>query len=209
MLKIVGMKAMFRGLGEARKLLADISFFANGSPFLVGGPTDNVYRDAFGEVFNGLIKETKKTMYFVSVRGCILPFRGMGDRKMDCYFPNRFARQHGLDQGCCFTILFKNKYGKKGVLQDHEAPGVSREAWIDLNMRMAWETCLNLTELCKFVIPHYGLVSHATETYWRWWNVTNHLYWRSEHPWKAINSDKCDDKAGKRFAPPSFSKFLS
>ncbi|ERM96923.1 hypothetical protein AMTR_s00074p00128620 [Amborella trichopoda] len=32
------------------------------------------------------------------------------------------------------------------------------------------------------------------------------LYWRFNHPWKAINNAKHDNKAGKRFAPLSFSK---
>ncbi|ERM96683.1 hypothetical protein AMTR_s00001p00272760 [Amborella trichopoda] len=81
------MKAVFRGPGEARKLLIDISFFVSGCPFLVGGPINSVYIDAFGEIFDGWTMETKETMYLVSVRGCILPFRGVGDRKLVGYFP--------------------------------------------------------------------------------------------------------------------------
>ncbi|ERN10353.1 hypothetical protein AMTR_s00026p00072130 [Amborella trichopoda] len=76
MLKIVGMKAVFRESEEARKLLIDASFFTSGSPLPVGGPTDNVYMDAFGEVFDGVTMETKEVMYLLSVRSCILMYRG-------------------------------------------------------------------------------------------------------------------------------------
>ncbi|ERN05672.1 hypothetical protein AMTR_s00006p00179450 [Amborella trichopoda] len=145
-------------------------------------------------------------MYLVSVRGCILPFRGLGDRKLEGYFPYRFVLQDGLHQGCCFTILFEKKNGKKGVLHNHEAFGVSREAWIDLDMRMAWEICLHLKGLSKLVIPHYGRMGLAIESYCWGWDTINRSYWHSNHPWKAINSVKRDSRAGKCFSPPPLSK---
>ncbi|ERN17428.1 hypothetical protein AMTR_s00037p00229780 [Amborella trichopoda] len=61
---------------------------------------------------------------------------------------------------------------------------MSHEAWTELNMRMAWETCLRLMGLSKFVVPHYGRVGHVTESYQWWWDITNRLYWHSDYPWQ-------------------------
>ncbi|ERN09128.1 hypothetical protein AMTR_s00014p00159580 [Amborella trichopoda] len=41
-------------------------------------------------------------------------------------------------------------------------------------MRMAWETCLDLSGLRNFMVPHYGRVGHVTNEYRRWWDSTNY-----------------------------------
>ncbi|ERM95480.1 hypothetical protein AMTR_s00008p00266590 [Amborella trichopoda] len=140
MLKIAKMKAVVREPDAVRELLTDTSFFACEIPFLVGSPSDNIFIDAFGLVLNKAVTDTREAMYLMSVRGCILPFRGLGCKKLEGYFPHHFAHQHGLDQGCCAAMSFSKKYEKKGVMHDHEALGV----WTDLDMQMTWETCLLL-----------------------------------------------------------------
>ncbi|ERN03573.1 hypothetical protein AMTR_s00042p00101940 [Amborella trichopoda] len=150
MLRIVETKDVFRESGAACEFSISAPFFISGSPFSVGGPIDNVYIDFFCGVLSGVTTKTKEAMYLLSVRGCILRNRGMGDRQLGDYFPHCFSRQHDPNQGCCFTV-FGKKYGKKGELQDHEALGASCEAWSKLDMRMVWETSLFLQGLSKFV----------------------------------------------------------
>ncbi|ERN02829.1 hypothetical protein AMTR_s00086p00145680 [Amborella trichopoda] len=90
MLRITGMKVKVRGPGEAHRFLANISFFSHGSPFPVGGLTDQVYTDAFGKVFDKHTTETQEAMYLLIVRGCILPYRGAkkkGIKKRDVESP--------------------------------------------------------------------------------------------------------------------------
>ncbi|ERN00465.1 hypothetical protein AMTR_s00100p00153130 [Amborella trichopoda] len=52
-------------------------------------------------------------------------------------------------------------------------PLASREVWIDLNMRMARETCLLFPERSRFVVPYYGHVGHMTADYRRRWDSFN------------------------------------
>ncbi|ERN10735.1 hypothetical protein AMTR_s00027p00139980 [Amborella trichopoda] len=61
------------------------------------------------------------------------------------------------------------------------------EAWTNLDMRMAWETFLDLLRLSKFVVPHYGRMGRVTEDYR---HSTNCAYWHLDHPRQDINSFK-------------------
>ncbi|ERM97444.1 hypothetical protein AMTR_s00124p00061060 [Amborella trichopoda] len=85
---------------------------------------------------------------------------------------------------------------------------MSREAWTDLYMRMAWETCLYLTELRKFVVPHNGRMGHAT-TYWWWWNITNRLYWHSDRHGKMSTATYTTARSRRVLFPLSSLEFLN
>ncbi|ERN07015.1 hypothetical protein AMTR_s00141p00095530 [Amborella trichopoda] len=114
MQKIGGMKVVFMEPAEACELLINSPFFTNGSPFLVCGPTDNVYIDVLGGVLNRVTTEIREAKYHVCMRGCILPYRGVGDRKLKGYFPHCFTRQHGLDQGVALPSPSRRIMGKRG-----------------------------------------------------------------------------------------------
>ncbi|ERN00395.1 hypothetical protein AMTR_s00104p00141150, partial [Amborella trichopoda] len=82
---------MVREPDEVRELLTDASFFTRERPFSVGGPFDNIFIDACGLVRNKAITETKEALHLESIRGCILPFRGVGDKKLEGYFSHCFV----------------------------------------------------------------------------------------------------------------------
>ncbi|ERN17901.1 hypothetical protein AMTR_s00047p00225800 [Amborella trichopoda] len=122
-------------------------------------------------------------------------YLGTGCKKLEGCFPHRLVHQHGLDQGCCSAISFSKKHGMKGALHDHEALGMSCKVWTNLDMRMAWETCLLLPGQSRLVVPHYGRVGHTTAGYRRWWDNFNAEYWDVAHPWQAVSGSRCDDRA--------------
>ncbi|XP_020528084.1 uncharacterized protein LOC18442492 isoform X2 [Amborella trichopoda] len=201
LVKIVGQKATFHTPGHARSLFGGDSFFTRRNPFPVGGCTDCSHE------LDGASIGISELMFVLSVRGGILPFRTLFGSKLEAYYPHRFARQHGLDQGCPFPVLFKKRYGKEGSKRKKDDLGTCRESWKAVHVRTAWATCLEFTEVNKFVVPHYGRVGWATEAYWRWWRITNTWYWQVDHSWKGENNSwRHDTKQGKNFVPPAFGK---
>ncbi|ERN11876.1 hypothetical protein AMTR_s00020p00176110 [Amborella trichopoda] len=75
MLKIAAMIAVVKELDVVRELLTDASFFTRERSFAVGGPSNNIFIDAFDLMLNKVVTETKEATYLMSVQGCILPFR--------------------------------------------------------------------------------------------------------------------------------------
>ncbi|ERM93781.1 hypothetical protein AMTR_s00004p00270660 [Amborella trichopoda] len=114
MLKVVGMRVVVREPDTVHGLLTDASFFAREGTFPYWLSLGGIFIDAFGLALNKAVTETREAMYVVSVRGCVLLFIGARCKRWKGYFPHRFARRHGLDLGCCVTISFSKKYGKKG-----------------------------------------------------------------------------------------------
>ncbi|ERN11818.1 hypothetical protein AMTR_s00020p00029440 [Amborella trichopoda] len=135
--------------GDARKILTMATFFTKGNPFPVGGPSDKVFLDGFGKSLDRPTMDTGEAMYLASVRGCILTYRGISDKKLEGDV----------------APLYPSTFGRQGGLHDPEAPVTSREAWTNLHMRTAWETCLDLSSLNWFVIPHYGHLGHVIDEY--------------------------------------------
>ncbi|ERM95485.1 hypothetical protein AMTR_s00008p00267170 [Amborella trichopoda] len=165
MLKIFEKTAVPKEPEGIRELLIDTSLFINGSPFLVGGLSNNVFIDSFDRVLDEATTETKEAMYLLweteSWRVVSL---------ISSHLSMAWMRDAALPHSS------KRSTGKRGRLHYHEAPGLIHEAKTYLEMRMAWETCLQILVLSKFVVPYYG---------------------------HDINSSKWDSRAGKRFTPPS------
>ncbi|XP_020518766.1 uncharacterized protein LOC110006685 isoform X1 [Amborella trichopoda] len=186
MLRIAGMKASFRWPREARKFLAKISFFSRGSPFPGGGPTYQVYVDAFGEIFDGCTTEAKEVNVSPKYERLYPALQGSRGQEIGRLLPLQVCTPTWLGSGVQFHRAFREEVRENRAQQDHEAPGGSRECWIDINMRMVWVACLGLTGLSKFMISHYGGAGGL------------------DHPWKVVNSAKHDSRVGEHFAPPSF-----
>ncbi|ERM95505.1 hypothetical protein AMTR_s00151p00059530 [Amborella trichopoda] len=92
-----------------------------------------------------------------------------------------------------------------GALHDHEALGVSREVWVDLDKRMDWDTRLLLLGWSRFVVPHYCRVGDMTADYLQWWDFSNTEYWGMAHPWQAASCSRRHGMAGRSFVPPPLS----
>ncbi|ERM93464.1 hypothetical protein AMTR_s00132p00058170 [Amborella trichopoda] len=128
----------------------------------------------------------------------------------DKIFPNSFGKSLIMattDTGEAMYLM-----GVRGCIlpyrgggpHDPEAPATSREGWTNLDLRTAWETCLDLPGSNWFVIPHYSRLGRMTDEHRWWWDAVGRVYWHLDHPWQEINYSCRDGRARKRFTPPPF-----
>ncbi|ERN18159.1 hypothetical protein AMTR_s00054p00147360 [Amborella trichopoda] len=85
------MRATVREPDAVCELLTDASFLAHGGPFRIGRPSDGIFIDAFGLALDKAVTETFEAMYLVRVRGCIIPFKGAGCKRLKGYFPHCYG----------------------------------------------------------------------------------------------------------------------